>query len=160
MTIFCPQESEESRQFVSWFRQASPYIHAHRGRTFVICFSGEAVDSPQFLSLIHDIALLNSLGTRIVVVHGSRSQINRCLEERGIAPCYADNLRITGTMELACVKAACGQVSLEIQGLLSMGLTNSPSVDANIRAVTGNFITARPVGVRNGIDFLSTGEVR
>ena len=45
---------------VEWFRSAAPYIHAHRGRTFIIQFAGEASDDE---SLIHDVALLNSLGT-------------------------------------------------------------------------------------------------
>ena len=50
--------------FVDWVRQATPYIHAHRGRTFVICFGGEAVADPGFAHLIHDIALLHGLGVR------------------------------------------------------------------------------------------------
>ncbi|MEJ2576261.1 MAG: amino-acid N-acetyltransferase, partial [Gammaproteobacteria bacterium] len=48
--------------FVDWFRRASPYIHAHRGRTFVLCFGGEAVASEDFPNLVHDIALLHGLG--------------------------------------------------------------------------------------------------
>jgi len=51
----------------SWFRAAAPYIHAHHGATFVIAFDGETIASSSFDSLIHDLALLNSLGIRLVV---------------------------------------------------------------------------------------------
>jgi amino-acid N-acetyltransferase len=146
--------------FVAWFRQASPYIHAHRGRTFVICFTGEAVDSPGFAPFIHDIALLHSLGIRVVLAPGTRSQIDRCMAARDLIPAYAQGVRITDEAALECVKHACGQVSANIQALLSMGLTNSPSVDADIRVAMGNFIDARPLGVRDGVDFLYSGEVR
>jgi amino-acid N-acetyltransferase len=155
-----PNMNQDPEQFVAWFRQASPYIHAHRGRTFVFSFSGEAVDSPGFPYLIHDIALLDSLGIRVVLVHGTRSQIDGCLRAQGVEPRYGKETRITDSAALACVKAACGQISADIQALLSMGLTNSPSLDANIRVTCGNFIDAKPLGVREGVDYLYSGEVR
>ena len=49
---------------------------------------------------------------------------------------------------------------VEIEALLSQGLPNSPMARAQIRVVSGNYITARPIGVRKGIDFLFTGAVR
>ena len=61
--------------FVDWFRGSSPYIHAHRGRTFVIAFGGEAVADESFAHLVHDIALLHGVGIRLVLVHGARPQI-------------------------------------------------------------------------------------
>ncbi|MCK5522904.1 MAG: amino-acid N-acetyltransferase [Thiomargarita sp.] len=148
------------QQFINWFRSVSPYIHAHRGRTFVLCFSGEAVESPQFSSLIHDIALLKSLGIRVVLVYGIRPQIEECLQARGLQSRYVHGLRITDEMALNCVKAACGEIHAEIESLLSMGLSNSPSTNVCINTASGNFITARPVGVREGVDYCYTGEVR
>ncbi len=126
----------------------------------MICFSGEAVEDSGFAPLIHDIALLNSLGVRVVLVHGTRAPIEHCLKARGASSRYAEGVRVTDGPALECVKMACGQVSAEIQALLSMGLTNSPSREVNTRVATGNFITARPLGVRNGVDFLHSGEVR
>jgi len=149
-----------SQPFVDWFRNVSPYIHAHRGRTFVLCFGGEAVQSPYFALLIHDIALLNSLGIRVVLIHGIRPQIEQCLEMRGLPSRYVNGLRITDEMAMNCVKAACGEIHTEIESLLSMGLSNSPTTDIGIRTASGNFMTARPVGVRDGVDYCYTGEVR
>ncbi len=146
--------------FVRWFRQSSPYIHAFRGRTFVLAFDGAAVEDEGFAHLIHDIALLNSLGIRLVLVHGDRPQIAQRLTQRGLKAGYSGGIRITDDEALACVKEAAGTVRVEIEALLSMGLANSPMAGARIQVASGNLVTARPVGVRDGVDYGHTGEVR
>jgi amino-acid N-acetyltransferase len=146
--------------FVAWFRQASPYIHAHRGRTFVLAFGGEAVSEPGFANLVHDVALLHGLGIRLVLVHGARPQIEERLALRGAEISVANGLRITDAAALACVKEAAGTVRVDIEALLSMGLANSPMAGMQIRVASGNFVTARPLGVLDGIDYGLTGEVR
>lgn len=154
------QDKKEMQQFVDGFRQSAPYINAFRGRTFVIVFGGEMVADEQFATLTHDIALLNSLGIRLVLVHGARPQIEQRLKARKSAFQYINGLRITDDAALACVKEASGTVRLELEALLSMGLANSPMAGARIRVASGNFITARPLGIRNGVDHQHTGEVR
>ncbi|TJZ79024.1 amino-acid N-acetyltransferase [Chitiniphilus eburneus] len=146
--------------FVQWFRQAAPYIHAFRGRTFVIALGGEVVRDGRFVTLTHDINLLTSLGVRLVVVHGARPQIEARMAERGLEVRYHHGLRVTDGETLECVIQASGQVRVEIESLLSIGLANSPMANADIRVSAGNFITAQPMGVRDGIDLLYTGEVR
>ena len=74
-------------QLVKWFRQATPYINAHRDKTFVISLGGEALLDANISNIIHDIALLNSLNTRIVIVHGCRAQLqNKLAESRTTLP--------------------------------------------------------------------------
>jgi len=146
--------------FVAWFRGSSPYIHAHRGRTFVICLGGEAVADPGFPNLIHDLALLHGLGIRLALVHGARPQIEERLNARGVQMQYINGLRVTDEAALTCVKEAAGAVRVEIEALLSMGLANSPMAGVRIRAASGNYVTAKPIGVRNGVDYCHTGEVR
>ena len=150
----------DEQAFVRWFRDSTPYINAFRGRTFVITFGGELIAEQQFASFVHDIGLLNSLGVRLVLVHGARPQIEERLKARGIELQYVDGLRVTDAAALACVKEAAGTVRVEIEALLSMGLANSPMAGAHIRVASGNFVTAQPLGVRNGIDYQHTGEVR
>lgn len=150
----------DSKHFVDWFRASAPYIHAFRGQTFVLAFGGEMLAEHRFLSFAHDIALLNSLGIRLVLVHGSRPQIEERLRERGGQTQYLRGLRVTDEDALACVKEAAGTVSLEITALLSMGLANTPMAGAGIRVASGNFITARPLGVIEGTDYRYTGTVR
>lgn len=152
--------NKNDRQFVTWFRHASPYINAFRGRVFVITFGGECVADPAFASLIHDIALLNSLGVQLVLVHGARPQIEQRLRERGAEIRYVNGLRVTDATALTCVKEAAGTVRVEIEALLSMGLANSPMAGARIKAASGNFVTAKPAGIRDGVDYCHTGEVR
>ncbi len=153
-------EKNNNLAFVNWFRHSAPYIKAHRGRTFVVTFGGEMAADARFPHFIHDVALLNTLGVRLVLVHGARPQIEERLRERGIKTRYHNGLRVTGAAALACVKQAAGALRVEIEALLSMGVANSPMAGARIRVASGNFITARPLGVRDGVDFEHTGEVR
>lgn len=150
---------EESR-FVGWFRHSLPYITAFRGRTFVVVFGGEAVADPGFAHLIQDLALLNSLGVQLVLVHGARPQAEERLRARDATLHYVKGLRVTDTLALAAVKDAVGSVRVEIEALLSMGVANSPMAGARMQVTSGNFVIARPVGVRDGVDYLHTGEVR
>lgn len=154
------KDSSDNKPFVESFRQSAPYIHAHRGRTFVLVFGGEVVETEQFPDLVHDIALLHSLGIRLVLVHGARPQIEKKLKSHHAKIEYANGLRITDDEALVCVKEAAGTVRVEIEALLSMGLANTPMSGARIGVSSGNFVTARPLGVRDGIDYCHTGEVR
>jgi amino-acid N-acetyltransferase len=152
--------SATTRAFVQWIRSAAPYIHAFRGRTFVIAFGGEVVADDTFLGIIHDLNLLHSLGVHIVVVHGSRPQIEAILAQQDIESRYAFGLRVTDAETMDCVLEASGQVKSRIEALLSLGIANSPMAGARIRVSSGNFITAKPLGVRDGVDMQLTGEVR
>ncbi|MGR9115244.1 MAG: amino-acid N-acetyltransferase [Gammaproteobacteria bacterium] len=154
------ESQNQAQAFVSWFRDSSPYIHAHRNRTFVISFGGEAVLDAGFAHHVHDFALLNSLGIRLVLVHGIRPQIDARLHKLNSTPRFHNNLRITDPLALQCVKEAAGLVRVETEALLSMGLANSPMAGAKIRVVSGNYVTAKPIGVIDGIDLGHTGEVR
>ena len=153
-----PQHPES---FVRWFRQVAPYLHAFRGRTFVVSFGGEMfAERARFASFIHDVSILAALGIRLVLVHGARPQIEAELKTRGIRSHYAHGLRITDERALQAVKEAAGVLRVEIEALLSQGLPNSPMAGAQIRVASGNYITARPIGVVKGTDFLFTGAVR
>lgn len=153
-------DSNKGAQFVNWFRHSSPYINAFRGKTFVVTFGGEAVLDEKFAGLIHDLALLASLGVRLILAHGARPQIENCLTKHDAELRYVDGLRVTDEFALACVKQASSVVRLEIEAMLSMGLANSPMAGARIRVASGNMVIAQPLGVRHGVDYRYTGEVR
>ena len=150
----------KTEAFVKWFRAATPYIHQFGGGTFVIAFGGEVLADGEFAQLTHDINVLVSLEIRVVLVHGTRPQIEEQMRQHGVTPRYVANRRVTDAKALQCVKEANGIVRVEMEALLSMELANSPMWGADIRVSSGNFVTAKPVGVVNGIDFLHTGEVR
>lgn len=152
--------NQPTQDYVAWFRNSSPYINAHRGRTFVVMISGEAVQEPGFHHIIHDLALLNSLGIRLILVHGARPQISARLSARNIYTRFERHTRITDAAALEAALDAVGAVRLRLEGLFSMGLANSPMHNASIQVVSGNFVIAKPVGVRDGFDYQHTGEVR
>src|SRR2546430_7858124 len=91
-------------QFVSWVRSVAPYFHAFRGKTFVLAFGGGIFAERKFVELAHDINLLHSAGIRVVLVHGSRPQIAAQLQRRKARSRYAQGLRVTDPIALACVK--------------------------------------------------------
>lgn len=147
-------------EFVTWFRSVTPHIHASRGKTFVIAFGGEVVADGKFIELVQDFNLLASLGIQLVLVHGARPQIESRLQADQLKISYVQGMRVTDATTLQYVKEAVGKVRVEIEALLSMGLPNSPMANAAIRVTSGNFVTARPVGVLEGTDLQYTGEVR
>ena len=146
--------------FVQWCRAAAPYIHAFRGRTFVVAFGGGVVANGPFVALSHDLGLLASLGVRLVLVHGARPQIDARLKQLKHRTRTVRGLRVTDDVALACAKEASGRLAIEIEALLSMELANSPMANADIRVAQGNFVTAKPMGVVDGVDLQHTGEVR
>ncbi len=153
-------DTKKLEAFVKWFRSATPFIHEFGERTIVIAFGGEVLTDGEMMQLAHDINVLVSLEIRVVLVHGTRPQIEDQLRQHGVASRYAEGRRVTDADGLRCVKEANGIVRMEIEATLSTELANSPMAGADIRVASGNFITAKPFGVRNGIDFMHTGEVR
>lgn len=146
--------------YVHWFRNSAPYINTHRGKTFVIMFGGEAVNHANFSTLIHDFALLHSLGINLVLVHGARPQIENNLKAANLTTPLHHDIRVTPRDAMPSILEAVGAIRLQIEAQLSMGLANSPMYGSRIDAISGNFVTARPYGVRDGVDYQMTGEVR
>ncbi len=152
--------SSQSRDQIRWFRNTAPYINLHRGKTFVLMLGGEVAQHENFPNIIHDIALLESLGVRLVLVHGARPQIAARLAAAGLDSSVHNELRVTDTVALEHVKDAAGSLRAQIEAILSMGLPNSPMQGAKMRVCSGNFVTAMPLGVVDGVDFQHTGRVR
>lgn len=153
-------DNSSTPAYVTWFRNFAPYINTHRGKTFVIMFNGEAVQHDNFSNLIHDLALLHSLGIKLVLVHGARPQIDENLRQQHVDAPTINDVRVTPPAAMPAILQAVGAIRLQIEAQLSMGLANSPMYGSRIDAVSGNFVTARPYGVRDGVDYQFTGEVR
>ena len=145
--------------FVPWFRSVAPYIHMHRGKTFVVGVVGEAIAAGKLAAIATDLALIQSMGVRIVLVHGFRPQVNEQLHAKGHEPRYSHGMRITDEVALDCAQEAAGQLRYEIEAAFSQGLPNTPMAGARVRVISGNFITARPMGIIDGVDFKHTGVV-
>ncbi len=146
--------------FVPWFRSVAPYIHMHRGKTFVVGIAGEAIAAGKLQHLAQDLALIQSMGVKIVLVHGFRPQVNEQLRAKGHEAKYSHGMRITDEVALDCAQEAAGQLRYEIEAAFSQGLPNTPMAGSTVRVISGNFLTARPVGIVDGVDFKHSGLVR
>lgn len=146
--------------FVPWFRSVAPYIHAYRGKTFVVAMAGELMAAGKLPSFAQDLAILHAMGIKLVLVHGFRPQLTEQLKTKGHTSRFSHGLRITDATALDCAQEAAGQLRFEIEAAFSQGLPNTPMANATVRVVSGNFLTARPVGIVDGVDFIHSGVVR
>ncbi len=146
--------------FVPWFRSVAPYIHKFRNQTFVVGIAGEAIAAGKLPHLAQDLAMIQSMGVKVVLVHGFRPQVNEQLQAKGHQARYSHGIRITDSVALDCAQEAAGQLRYEIEAAFSQGLPNTPMAGSTVRVLSGNFITARPVGIVDGIDFQHSGLVR
>ncbi len=126
----------------------------------MLAFSGDAVADEHFPLLVQDLALLNSLGVRLLIVHGARPQIEKNLAQRKAKSHYVDGIRVTDAVAMECTRDAVGSIRVQIEALFSIGLANSPMAGAGIHIASGNFISAQPYGIHNGVDFGYTGKIR
>ena len=146
--------------FIDFFRSTAPYIHAHRNKSLVLFVTGEALSHPNASNLVPDIALLNSLGLRIVVVFGANPQISERLSQVGIANADAWT---SSPIDRDCIRTIVevqSTLRASIEAQFTLGLVNSPMHNAKVRCISGNFVQAQPLGVINGIDQEYAGRVR
>ncbi len=146
--------------FVPWFRSVAPHIHAYRGKTFVVALAGEAIAAGKLNHFVQDLSILQAIGIKLVLVHGFRPQVTEQLAAKGQTSRFSHGIRITDAVALDCAQEAAGQLRFEIEAAFSQGLPNTPMANATVRVVSGNFLTARPVGIVDGVDFLHSGVVR
>ena len=146
--------------FVRWMREASPYLRAHRGQTFVVYLGGDLVAGPTFPQVVQDLALLSGIGVKLVVVHGARPQVEARLAAAGIVTRMAGDLRATDSAALAEVKLAVAGVRYQIEAQFAHATGQRQPGGAAVRMLGGNFVVARPAGVIGGVDLQFTGELR
>ena len=141
--------------YAHWFRETTPYISAHRGKTFVVSLPGEALAHDNLTNIVHDLALLNVIGVRLVIVLGARPQLDESLGK--VNP---GAWRITTEADLPKITAEVSKLRTTLESKFSTGLPGSPLHNAQISVVSGNFVLAKPVGIRDGINYKFTGQVR
>lgn len=147
--------------FTTMFRQGAPYIAMHRGSTIVIHIGGHCLKNKRtFDAIMDDISILHLLGVKLVLVVGVRDQLDERILQSGHKPVYHGGMRVTDTKMLKFLKEESGSARYEIESALAKGFRGTTG-QSGISVVSGNFFyTAKPLGVRGGIDFKLTGEVR
>lgn len=147
-------------QSIGWFRNSTRYINSHRGCTFVIVIEGETFDSPYFTELISDLALLKSIGVRLVLVHGARPQISKAYNRCDTEIIYNESMTVTKKEEIDAISGIVGTLSSKIDAMFLSGRAAKLDQNNGIQLIRGNFLVAKPLGIKNGIDFQQTGKVR
>lgn len=150
-----------NRHFVEMFRGSANYIASHRNALVVYHIPGDLMDeNPNgFRDLMNDISLTWLLGMKVVIVAGCRYQIEKRLQFRpkhmGMVVTDPDSLRV--------VKEEAGYVRFEVERQLARALKGARSgveggTEGNV--VSGNFFSAQPFGVLDGVDYMYSGFVR
>jgi len=149
-----------NNNLIGFFREAAPYIHLHRGKVFVIAFSGEVIEEESFSLLIQDIATLSALGARIVLVYGARPQVDKQLQLINHKIQLVEDMRVTDDLTLKIAQETIGYLRIKIENELSHALSKPPIINESLGVLSGNFVTAKPYGIHHGTDYLHTGTVR
>jgi acetylglutamate kinase len=77
-------------------RAASPYIRLYKGKVFVVKAGGAVFGDPALTrALIEQIAILHTLGVRVVMVHGGGPQLTQVSEAMGVATRMVEGRRVT-----------------------------------------------------------------
>ena len=164
--------------FVKMFRGSANYISYHRGSTIVLHIPVSLINihsdtykmdssrpSIYYENLLDDVATLWLLGIKIVIILGCRELLDERLNAdlAAVEPVTHKGIRVTDAKLLRYLKEEAGNARFEVERQLARALrqkqnTNTPQSGGNV--VSGNFFSAQPVGVRDGIDFVYTGLLR
>ena len=90
------KENNQWLSKVEFLSEVLPYMHQYNGSSLVIKYGGHAmIDKEMQTSFANDIALLQQVGTKPVVVHGGGPQIENMLNKLNIKTNFIDGLRVT-----------------------------------------------------------------
>jgi len=141
--------------FVHMFRGSANYIANHRNTLAVYHIPGSLLEMDDtFRDVMNDISLTWLLGMKIVIVVGSRHQIDKRVPNRRIEK----GVIITDEEALRVVKEEAGYVRFEVERQLARSLRMHGATEGNV--VSGNFYSAQPFGVLDGVDYKFSGFVR
>ena len=126
------------------------YVTRFRDKIFVVAIDGTILGSENFANILLDIAVLRSLGMKVVLVHGAGLQIEQAAQEQGIR---ASNTDGTGLVDETTLQLSIN-VAMRLTNQIMEGLTQ-----VDLRAAYANCIIAHPFGIVKGVDFQYSGKV-
>jgi amino-acid N-acetyltransferase len=126
------------------------YVPRFQGQIFVIAIDGSIVADDNFQNLLVDIAVLRSLGIKVVLVHGIGHQLIELSKLRNTPITNSDGTGVTdaATLDLGI------RASSRVSHIILEGLTGS-----SLKAVITNAVRAVPIGIIKGVDQQLTGRV-
>lgn len=150
--------SHSDSEFIQGLRHSSRYIEQHRGKTFVIYLPGQVLESATASkALTEDVSLLHNLGIKLVLVMGAGPQIDAHLKAQGLSWQTHQQFRITSEEILAPFQQAVAVVKHQLEA----GFSQATRFHSHpISLTSGNWVTAQPKGVIEGVDYQHTGKLR
>jgi len=112
---------EAATQFAKVLSEALPYIRRFVGKTLVIKYGGNAMESEELKTgFARDIVLMKAVGINPVVVHGGGPQIGDLLKRLNIESHFIDGMRVTDSQTMDVVEMVLGgQVNKSIVSLIN-----------------------------------------
>ncbi len=135
---------------IQTIREMFGYLRRYRNEVFVLKIEDTILGLPLFPMLMRDIVLLHQTGIRIVLVPGAKKSIDTVLKKYGIRTRTHHGIRITTPDSMPMVKLGLSNVSNTLLSLLA---------ENEAHGVMGNWVRARAMGVKDGVDFKQTGHV-
>lgn len=146
--------------FAQDFREAAPYIHYLRGKTIVIGISSRMLLSGNLNALAADFNLIAALGVNLVLVHGCTQPLLNMSDAQQKHMHSLHGYYVIDAPTLQHAKQICGQIQFDLQAALSLGYSHAPQRPPRLRTASGNYLTAKPLGVIDGMDMQYAGQVR
>jgi amino-acid N-acetyltransferase len=143
-------EGHKLKEQVELIRQVFQYAHRFQGKTFVFKIDGPVMEQGFFPLLVKDLVLLHRQGIRIVLVPGAKKRIDEVLTRYHIAWRTVEGVRVSTAEAIPFIKMAAFDVANRLMTQLAAN---------DVDGVIGNWVKARSLGVRKGVDYLHTGTV-
>ncbi|MYB88433.1 MAG: amino-acid N-acetyltransferase [Proteobacteria bacterium] len=126
------------------FRQAAHYIHTHRGKTFVVYINSRVLlADTRLTALIRDLALMHTLGAKLVLVLGDGASISReTVASEQSAPHHT--LHVTDHDAIGEIKNTASDMCENVKAFFSASLANTPLAGARLDVACGDFLQADP----------------
>ena len=88
--------SSDKSASIRALRSAAPYIRLFKGKTFVVKAGGAVFGNDESTrALIEQVAILHTLGIRVVLVHGGGPQLTQVTEAMGVPTRMVQGRRVT-----------------------------------------------------------------
>ena len=153
-------QKPEIKNNIRWFRRASTYINLHKDKTFVIGIPGDAMTPPHIDALVQDLCMLHSLGVKVVICYGAKKHIDAALYNRDMEQKFHNGNRITDEKTMDIIMGVTGGLRALLESKFSIYSKSHSSNGRSITAVSGNLLSAKSIGVVDGVDMMYTGNIK
>ena len=153
--IDCPSDVEYAKQFLHEYDvlhgmdgmskvrallDVLPLLRRYEGRTMVIKYGGSALDASSTDTILEDAAALQSVGVRVILVHGGGKEISALLDRMGVETKFENGYRVTDQAVLDGAEMA---LSARVNKSIVGALDRIGAKACGVSGRDGGLITAR-----------------